>query len=81
MDAGGSGFQFYKSGIFSGKCGTQLNHGVLAVGYNSQDGKGYWIVKNSWAASWGNKGYIWLAQNGDGKGQCGINMENSFPNP
>lgn len=79
VDAGGSGFQFYTKGIFSGKCGTSLNHGVLATGYGSESGKGYWVIKNSWGASWGTKGYIWLAQNGDGKGQCGINMENSFP--
>ena len=79
VDAGGSGFQFYTKGIFSGKCGTSLNHGIVATGYGSDSGKGYWNVKNSWGASWGNKGYVWLAQLGDGKGQCGINMENSFP--
>ena len=81
VDAGGNGFQFYNRGVFSGKCGHQLNHGVVGAGYGTQDGKGYWIVKNSWGSSWGMSGYIWLSQNGDGNGQCGVNMENSYPQP
>lgn len=75
-------FQLYNSGILTAKCGTNLDHGVLAVGYGSEQGVEYYKVKNSWSTSWGEQGYIRLAR-GDkynaGKGQCGILMEASFP--
>jgi len=64
VDASG-GFQHYSSGVFSGPCGTQINHAILAVGYTSS----YWIVKNSWGTSWGSQGYIYMAR---GKNLCGI---------
>jgi len=64
VDASG-GFQSYHSGVFSGPCGSQINHAILAVGYTSQ----YWIVKNSWGTSWGSGGYIYMAK---GKNLCGI---------
>jgi len=73
VDASG-GFQSYHSGVFSGPCGSQLNHAILAVGSGSSPSK-YWIVKNSWGTSWGNKGYIWMAQ---GKNLCGINMHTAW---
>jgi C1A family cysteine protease len=67
------GFQMYKSGVYTASCGSNLDHGVLAVGYNSADSQPYWIVKNSWSNSWGEDGYIRLAMNVDQKaGQCGI---------
>jgi len=68
-------FQFYTSGILNDpSCGTNLDHGVLAVGY-SQSG-GYWIVKNSWGTSWGMNGYVEIAM---GMDECGINTEPSYP--
>jgi cathepsin L len=64
------------------ECGTKLDHGVLAVGYGSEEGifekKEYIIVKNSWASTWGDEGYIKLAVK-SGKGQCGINQDASRP--
>lgn len=46
IEADQRGFQSYKSGVFTGVCGTKLDHGVLAVGYTTDA----WIVKNSWGA-------------------------------
>lgn len=72
-------FQFYNGGILNSKsCGTNLDHGVLAVGYGSENNKPYYIVKNSWGPSWGEQGYLRIAQV-DGAGICGIQMEPVFP--
>jgi len=54
-------FQSYTSGIISStKCGTTLDHGVLVVGYGTQAGQDYWLMKNSWGPTWGEKGYFKL---------------------
>ena len=74
-------FQMYSSGIFdSAKCGTELDHATLVVGYGKEavTGKEYWIMKNSWASSWGEDGYMKL-QIQDGDGVCGIQMEPLYP--
>lgn len=69
-------FQMYKTGVIdSTACGTSLNHGVLAVGYAAD----YWIVKNSWGASWGDNGYVKIAYKESGAGICGINQAASYP--
>jgi|LauGreDrversion4_2_1035121.scaffolds.fasta_scaffold290379_1 KDEL-tailed cysteine endopeptidase len=74
-------FQFYSGGILNSKnCGTDLDHGVVAVGYGVDATKGeYYIVRNSWGASWGVKGYVNIAIV-DGQGICGIQMEPTFAN-
>ncbi|XP_066344675.1 oryzain alpha chain-like [Miscanthus floridulus] len=80
IEAGGSAFQLYSSGIFTGKCGTALDHGVTAVGYGTENGKDYWIVKNSWGSSWGESGYIRMERNiKASSGKCGIAVEPSYP--
>ena len=81
IDAGDSDFQFYSSGVFTGECGTELDHGVTAVGYGTAvDGTKYWLVKNSWGASWGEEGYIRMQRDIDAKeGLCGIAMMASYP--
>ncbi|KAL7138820.1 hypothetical protein ABFS83_09G008200 [Erythranthe nasuta] len=81
IDAGGSDFQFYSEGVFTGQCGTELNHGVAIVGYGTTlDGTKYWTVKNSWGGEWGEKGYIRMKRGIEAKeGLCGIAMEASYP--
>ena len=81
VEADQSVFQFYKDGVMDSACGTALDHGVLAVGYGTVGGKDYYLVKNSWGADWGVKGYIMLARGAkfNPAGQCGIQMAASYP--
>lgn len=74
-------FQAYDGGILnSSDCGTELDHGVLAVGYGTDTitNQDYYIVKNSWGGSWGDKGYIRIAAV-DGDGICGIHKDSVYP--
>lgn len=75
-------FQLYKSGVFTGNCGTKLDHGVLAVGYGYLEGEDFYLVKNSWSTTWGDKGYIKLGRGSkfnNGDGQCGMLLQASYP--
>jgi C1A family cysteine protease len=77
IEADQAGFQLYQSGVFSGVCGQNLDHGVLVVGYGTSGTQPYWKVKNSWGTSWGMQGYILIIRNED---ECGIANEPSYPN-
>jgi len=75
-------FQSYSGGVLtSSSCGTKLDHGVLIVGYGTENGIKYWLVKNSWGTSWGDKGYVKIARSDstNDPGICGIAMDPSFP--
>lgn len=73
IEADQRAFQSYHSGVLSGKCGSKVDHGVLAIGYGT-DPKGgdYWLVKNSWGATWGEKGTVRIKRGVPGPGECGI---------
>ena len=79
MDSSLSSFQFYSSGIYSDPAcsSTQLDHGMNVVGYGSQDGQDYYILKNMWGTSWGDKGYLLLARNKNN--MCGIATMARYP--
>jgi C1A family cysteine protease len=77
IEADQSVFQMYTSGVITKGCGQNLDHGVLAVGYGTENGVDYFLVKNSWGASWGDKGYVKIGATSDNV--CGILSMASYP--
>jgi C1A family cysteine protease len=78
VDASANFWQSYSGGVITSRCKCSsdscLDHGVGGVGYGTDSSAGdYYIVKNSWAADWGLKGYILLGRDEGGKyGKGGI---------
>mmetsp|Transcript_35521 Transcript_35521/g.43889 ORF Transcript_35521/g.43889 Transcript_35521/m.43889 type:complete len:338 (-) Transcript_35521:70-1083(-) len=79
IEADQMAFQLYKGGILTQECGTKLDHGVLVVGYGTENGVDYWKVKNSWGADWGENGYIRMKRGVPKDGECGIKDQPSYP--
>ncbi|XP_076582013.1 digestive cysteine proteinase 2 [Chaetodon auriga] len=79
IDADHSSFLFYSSGIYDEpSCNpNNLSHAVLLVGYGSEGGQDYWIIKNSWGTSWGEGGYMRIIR--DGRNTCGIASYALYP--
>jgi len=81
VEADTSTFQYYTSGVVnSSACGTTLDHAITAVGYGTESGQQYYLVRNSWGASWGDAGYIKIATQASGPGICGIQQTSVWPN-
>jgi len=79
VEADRAAFQQYTGGVLNtSACGTSLDHAITAVGYGSANGQDYYIVRNSWGASWGDHGYINIAAV-DGAGICGIQQISVWP--
>lgn len=81
IDASSILFQLYFGGIMHLFCGDSLDHGVLLVGYGTENGMDYWMLKNSWGAGWGEKGYFRMKRDAvEGKpGFCGLQLQPSYP--
>ena len=75
-----NGFRDYNSGVYVSKVclngPSDVNHAVLAVGYGTEDGIDYWLIKNSWGAAWGDNGFFKMQR---GVNMCGVAVCNSFP--
>merc|ERR1711971_288054 len=79
IEADQMSFQLYGGGVLTKECGSKLDHGVLLVGYGTDNGTKYWKLKNSWGPSWGEQGYLRIERGLPGAGQCGIKAMASYP--
>jgi len=79
IDASHSSFQFYSTGVYyeTACSSSQLDHGVLAIGYGTEGSADYWLVKNSWGTNWGQAGFINMSRNRNNN--CGIATAASYP--
>ena len=82
IDAASNTFQYYTSGVITSGCGISIDHAVVAVGYGTENGQDYFLVRNSWGTSWGEQGFAKIGQsptNGS-PGICAINKDPAYPN-
>eukprot|EP01114_Cavostelium_apophysatum_P024795 TRINITY_DN984_c0_g1_i1.p2 TRINITY_DN984_c0_g1~~TRINITY_DN984_c0_g1_i1.p2 ORF type:complete len:542 (+),score=157.59 TRINITY_DN984_c0_g1_i1:213-1628(+) len=81
IDAAHEEFEFYSTGVYyNPACNSSvdaLDHEVLVVGYGTENGQDYWLVKNSWSTHWGDNGYIKMARNRNNN--CGIATQPNYP--
>merc|ERR1711972_502236 len=77
--AGGLGWQLYFGGIMSGSNNYDMDHAVLLVGYGTDNGKDYWLIRNSWGSGWGEHGYARLVRGIKGLGECDITIDAAYP--
>ncbi|XP_074837160.1 cathepsin S-like isoform X3 [Carettochelys insculpta] len=78
IDAKQPTFFLYRSGVYDDpRCTQEVNHGVLAIGYGTLDGKDFWLVKNSWGKYFGDQGYIRMSRNNGN--HCGIASYGCYP--
>ena len=78
------GFKQYSGGVYiNATCPNvplDVNHDVMLIGYGTEMGLDYWLIKNSWGATWGDNGYIRIANTRKNEpGICGINSVPSYP--
>ena len=81
VNAANAAFKLYKNGIIKKMCPTDIDHAVLAVGYGTDAGTDFWLVKNSWGSDWGDKGYFRVLRdmNKNDAGMCGIQQTPCYP--
>jgi hypothetical protein len=79
IEADQQAFQLYSGGVLTHECGDRLDHGVLLVGYGTDNGVDYWKIKNSWGSAWGEGGFVRIQRGLSGSGQCGISLAPSYP--
>ncbi|XP_011180419.1 procathepsin L [Zeugodacus cucurbitae] len=72
-------FEQYMGGIYDdNECNQEeVNHSVVVVGYGTENGRDYWIIKNSYSENWGEAGFMRLLRNANSF--CGIASECSYP--
>ncbi|CAK1543704.1 unnamed protein product [Leptosia nina] len=80
VDANHMSFVLYKEGVlYDDRCGKTLNklkHAVLAVGWGARKGETHFVLKNSWSAAWGDRGYVRVQARSN---SCGVLTQPSYP--
>jgi len=80
VDAVGPKFMNYESGIFDHvPFITQLDHATLLVGWGTENGTDYWIMKNSWNVGWGENGYMRMECMDNSVGPAAVQKEPLYP--